>query len=346
MELFDGGTDSDATAVVAGGEAPDCKARLTRGRLWWHSAQSTLLPLTPRGQQTLWPPPGGHSFFREGTLQVCYIDEAGDLGELGDPPRPNDQPVLVLGGLFLDVANLPSLTNNFLDLKHRYFPGLAYPSYKFLDRILPEIKGSDIRRNATCGNARQRRHAIGFLDNLLGLLRRNDVRLVARIWVKGIGGRFDGTAVYTSSIQGICEYFEHWLINRNDAGICIADSRNKFKNVNVSHSIFTKKLSAVAPSYQRLIELPTFGHSENHAGLQICDIVCSSLLYPISCYSYCTGHVNNVHVQPRGVDLKNRYGEQLKDLQYRYQNPESQRYEGGIVVSDELEHRSGSLMFR
>ena len=170
---------------------------------------------------------------------------------------------------------------------------------RHLDRILPAVKGTEIRSNATRGSARQRTHAIDFLDRILGLLRHNDVRVVARIWVKGIGSRFDATSVYTSSIQGICGYFEHYLTHSNASGVCIADSRNKFKNVNVSHSIFTQKFSPAARRYQPLVELPTFGHSENHAGLQICDIVCSALLYPIACFAYCTGHVNNVHVEPR-----------------------------------------------
>lgn len=279
-------------------------------------------------------------------MQVCFVDEAGDLGALGNPPLPNDQPVLAIAGLFVDLAHLARLTDSFLNLKHQYFPGLPYPSALPLDRILPEIKGADVRRNATRGTPRQRRHAIGFLDRILGMLQHHDARLVARIWVKGIGSSFDATSVYTSSMQGICAYFEHFLIHSNDTGICIADSRNKFKNVSVSHSIFTRKFSIVAPSYQRLVELPTFGHSENHAGLQICDITCSALLYPIACYAYCTGQVNNVHVQPRAADLRRRYAQQLKALQYRYRNPVSGRYEGGLVVSDAIGRRSGSLMFR
>lgn len=279
-------------------------------------------------------------------MRLCFIDEAGDLAEMADPAEPNDQPVLVIVGLIVDAANLLALTSHFLVLKHRYFPRLGYPSNLFLDRILSEVKGADIRRNATRGSARQHHHAIGFLDDIFGLLRHNDVRLVARIWVKGIGARFEPTPVYTSSIQGICTYFEHYLDSVRDVGLCIADSRNKFKNVSVSHSVFTQKFSAVTQNYQRLVELPTFGHSENHAGLQICDIVCSGLLYPIACFAYCTGHVNNVHVQPRAAALRVRYGEQLKTLQYRYRNLGTQRYQGGIVVSDAIAQRNGSLMFR
>ena len=54
------------------------------------------------------------------------MDEAGDLGALGNPPQPNDQPVLAIGRLFVDAANLANLTDNFLTLKYQYFPGLPY----------------------------------------------------------------------------------------------------------------------------------------------------------------------------------------------------------------------------
>ncbi len=279
-------------------------------------------------------------------MKACFIDEAGDLGTVANPPLPNDQPILVVGGLFLDTASLQSLTDDFLNLKSRYFPGLPYPSPRHLDRILPEIKGADVRRNATRGTARQKNHAIGFLDRIIGLLQRYDAKLVARIWVKGVGLPFHATAVYTSSIQGICSYFDHYLTHMNDTGVCIADSRNKFKNVNVSHSIFTQKFSPFVQSYRKIAELPTFGHSENHAGLQVCDIICSALLYPVACFAYCTGHVSNVHVQSGAVALKQRYGQYLKNLQYRYRDTATGRYRGGIVVSDAIRRRNGSLMFR
>lgn len=277
-------------------------------------------------------------------LQLCFIDEAGDLGVLRDPPAPNDQPVLVVAGLFVDAARLASLTDEYLDLKHRFFPNLNYASTRRLDRILPEIKGAEVRKHATRGSARQKQHAIGFLDHIVGLLRRHAVKVVARIWIKAPGSPFKGTAVYTSSIQGLCTYFEHYLTQRDQRGLCIADSRNKSKNLRVSHSIFTQKFSA-NPSYERLVELPTFGHSDNHAGLQVCDIVCSALLYPIACFAYCTGHVNSVHVQSGASRLRSRYGGQLKHLQHRYYDFGMGRYVGGMVVSDNVNHRSGALMF-
>ena len=146
-----------------------------------------------------------------------------------------------------------------------------------------------------------------------------------------------------TDIQSICGYFDHYLNSTRNDGICIADSRDKPKNSNVSHSIFTQKFGTDR-RYTRLIELPVFGHRDNHAGLQICDVLCSALLYPIACFAYCTGHVDNVHVQPDSAHLRNRYGSQLRDLQYRY--PATGRFEGGVVVSDAFDHRSGALMFQ
>ncbi|MGO8670256.1 MAG: DUF3800 domain-containing protein [Capsulimonadaceae bacterium] len=277
-------------------------------------------------------------------MRICYVDESGDLGALPAPPGPNDQPVLVLGGLFVDTARLEALTNSFLVLKHRFFPGLAYPSSHHLDRIIPEIKGADLRRNALQGNRNQRRHAYGFIDKTLSLLEHRDVRLVTRIWVKVPGAPFDHKAVYTSSIQAICTYFEEFLVEKNDVGFCIADCRNKSKNVNVSHSIFTQKFQAATSYYSRLLELPTFGHSDNHVGLQLCDILCSALLFPIACEAYCTGSVANVHVQPTAALLKVEFGTRLKNLQYRFQDPAG-RHKGGIVVSDPS-GRNATLMFK
>lgn len=279
-------------------------------------------------------------------MHILYIDEAGDLGALpaSPPANGNDQPVLVIGGLVINALRLDHVTQDFLDLKRRWFPGLPYPSDKHLDGILPEIKGADLRRNATRGSRRVKRHAIGFLDKIVQLLADYDVKLVARIWVKPLGQPFEGRPVYTSSIQAIYTYFDHFLQKNEDFGFCIADSRDHLKNVNVAHSIFTQKFRLTTSTYDRVLELPTFSHSENHAGLQLCDIVCSALLYPIACQAYCEGLIANVHVQPNAGDLRLRYGSKLKDLQHRYQEA-SGRWVGGVVVSDALRKQTSALMF-
>ncbi len=277
-------------------------------------------------------------------MHICYVDEAGDLGALSSPAAPNDQPVLVVGALFVDTARLEALTNDFLNLKYLFFPRLNYPSASHLDRIIPEIKGADLRRSALQGNRNQRRQAYGFIDKVLKLLEAHNARLTARLWVKEPGKPFNSKSVYTSSIQAIYSYFDSFLAEQNEFGFCIADSRDKLKNVNVSHSIFTQKFQASTSFYSRVLELPTFSHSDNHACLQICDMICSALLFPIACETYCAGTVANVHVQPSAAQLKAEFGQRLKQMQYRFQEPNG-RYKGGLVVSDPA-GRNSSLMFK
>jgi len=279
-------------------------------------------------------------------MHLLYIDESGDLQQMPSNPLPsgNDQPVLVISALIIDAAKLEPLTQDFLNLKSTFFPNLSYPSGLHLDKIIPEIKGSDLRRNATQGNRNQRRHVIGFLSKLIDLLEVHNVKLIGRVWVKQPGHPFDGKAIYTSSIQWVYTTFDEFLTTKESFGFVIADSRNPSKNSNVAHSIFTQKFRATTSVYVRILELPTFGHSENHAGIQICDLISSALLYPIACHIYCSGHISNVHVQADAVNLKLHFGKRLKNLQYRYQNPLDQ-WKGGIVVSDPIAKKSASLMF-
>lgn len=280
-------------------------------------------------------------------MKFLYIDESGDLGSLPAVPAANgnDQPILVIGAIIVDAGRLEALTQDFLSLKGQWFPGLSYPSPNHLDKILPEIKGSELRRNITRGNRNEHRHAVGFLDKLLAMMEGHGVRLLARVWVKGLGVNFNGQSVYTSSIQGLYTYFDKFLSENDDLGFCIADSRDYLKNVNVAHSIFTQKFRASSTNYSRVLELPSFGHSQNHAGIQICDIICSSLLYPIAAEAYCTGHIANVHVQAKASVLRQRFGARLKAMQYRYQDPVG-RWTGGVVVSDALAQRHAGYMFK
>jgi Protein of unknown function (DUF3800) len=91
--------------------------------------------------------------------------------------------------------------------------------------------------------------------------------------------------------------------------------------------------------------MPTFGHSDNHVGLQIADLLASTLIYPMATYAYCRGHVQNVHVDQNFGHLTARYGSRLRDLQYRFVDGE-QRRRGGLVVDDKLGQRSGALLFQ
>jgi hypothetical protein len=254
------------------------------------------------------------------------------------------QPVLVIGGLIIDQTKIHALTHDFLALKRRYFPALLPVTDPYLHWVLPEIKGADLRRQLR-GNRDERRHATGFLDRLFELLRTHDARLIGRVWVKQPAAPFDGRAVYTSSVQAIYGYFQHYLQAADRRGIVVLDSRTKNLNTQVSFSVFTEKFRTAGDRYPRIIEMPTFGHSDNHAGLQLMDAIVSTVLYPMATLTYCTGHVQSVHVEPRLAPVKQRFAPLVRDLQYRFQD-ETGRWRGGVVVHDAIAQKSGAELFR
>ncbi len=276
-------------------------------------------------------------------MKICYVDESGD-GSVLATSTANTQPTLVISGLIVDYQNLQRLTLEFLTLKTKYFPGVARRQLH-LDRILYEIKGSELRKKAASNGRRERTHAIGVLDKAIGLLKCYDVRLLGRAYVKGIGVPFNIRAVYTSSIQSLFDSFQEYLETQDDLGVFIVDSRTARDNTRVSHSIFTQKFKLSGDKFDRIIDLPTFAHSDNHAGLQLSDWVCSGILTPMTIETYCIGHVNNVHIRPGYAGVKNRFKDKIKSLQFRYQEANG-RWRGGIVVSDSIAGRSGRLLFR
>jgi len=276
-------------------------------------------------------------------MKICYVDEAGCTGIL--PTSTSDiQPTLVISALIIDANRLSILTNRLIKLKQRFYPNLAPANTTHLGWMLREIKGADLRKDL-CANGRNvRRQASGYIGEILKLIEDCGGRLTGRVWIKGIGMPINGMAIYTYSLQSIFSDFQHYLQNRNDTGFVIMDSRLKHLNTPVAHSIFTQKFKQAGDAYPRILELPAFSHSDNHAGLQVCDAICSATVTPIAVETYCTGHVNNVHVRPRYSDVKTAFAARCAVLQYRYDHPIIGR-RGGFIVSDGIAHRSGRLLF-
>lgn len=246
----------------------------------------------------------------------------------------------------IDQRLLENLTRAFVETKARFYPNLIGAGSTRLGRILSEIKGADLRRALRTGAPRRnRRQALGFLDALMGLLEYHDARIFGRVWVKPIGEPCDDRSVYTFSVQDICSDFQNLLEVAGDTGIVLADSRNPAPNASVSHSIFTQKFKVAGDRYPRILEMPVFGHSQNHAGIQIADLLCSALLFPMATRRYCTGHVENVHVNQGFSVLAQRYGSRLRSMQHQYDDDRGKR-KGGITVSDPVGKLSSGFLFR
>jgi len=274
-------------------------------------------------------------------MLVCCLDEAGDLAQL--PSLSSKiQPVFVLGGLVIDARQLRLLTDRTLHLKARYFPARRV-SQHYLDWVRVEIKGAELRRAVRGENRRSLRHAIGFLDQVVALMEDCGARLVARVWIKPVEGPFRAHAVYTASMQAVCEAFQARLVATDDHGVMIADSRTKPDNARVAHSIFTQKFSRAGDRYDRVVDVPTYGHGENHVGLQLADLVCSALLFPMAASGYCGERLDSVHAHPRLAVLRQRYGQRLRALQFKFGDPPERL---SVTVTDRLLGRSSAHLFR
>ena len=245
----------------------------------------------------------------------------------------------------MDYSKLHVMTESLLDLMQRFFPNIAPLGSSHLDWIRKEVKGSDLRKDACEGGRNIKRHRKIYISNILGICEAIGAKLTGRIWIKGIGQPINGVSIYTFSIQSIYTDFQNYLTKTNDIGQVIVDSRLQHLNAGVAHSIFTQKFKGTGDSYDRIIELPAFSHSENHAGLQISDTICSAVMTPIAVNTYCAGYINSLHVRPGYGEIKNQFAPRCRALQHRYQEA-SGRDKGGFMVSDALGQRPGGLLFR
>lgn len=278
-------------------------------------------------------------------MLICYVDESGCTGQLPDAASLI-QPAFCMVGLAIDQSKIRQLTFDFLQLKRRFFPGRLPPTAGNLSWVLVEIKGSDLRTAIRNGTHKEKRHAIGFIDAAFRLIERAEASIFGKVFVKAIGAPINSTSIYTRSLQCVCDTFQNLLELRQTTGFVIADSRNKPKNTVAAHSIFTQKFRAIGDGYPALLEMVTFGHSDNHIGLQLADLICSSIIFPLTMHSYCVGHITSTHVSNEYQVLRARFCQRLKARQHRHWDNRDSRFRGGLVVSDGLGHRDGSHLFR
>lgn len=151
-------------------------------------------------------------------------------------------------------------------------------------------------------------------------------------------------ASYGYAVQDIARHFSQNLESLGDTGVIIADGRSHQTNRKVAHSIFTQKWRTGGDPYPALREVPLFAASDNHAGLQIADLIASTLVFPMAATTYCPNRPGSPHSSPRYQDVRHDFGARVRSLQYRYRD-EGGKWRGGLVVSDPLAHRSGSELF-
>jgi Protein of unknown function (DUF3800) len=274
-------------------------------------------------------------------MRACYVDEAGGFE---DPDsNPTATPAMVTLGLVVDAAKVPALTRDFLALKRTHFPG-RFTRGPALDHMLIEIKGSELLQMTRSDSRNKRRQADRFRLDLLDLAEHYGCKIVGRVWIKETNRTLAARASYCFAIQDIATHFNQALVADGDIGVVIADGRQHRTNIEVAHSIFTQKARVGGDAYPAIREVPLFAASDNHAGLQIADLLASTLVLPMGIAGFCPLRPANVHFTPRYTAVRTGFGDRLKHLQYRYRDEAGWR-KGGLVVSDPVGKQSGSRLF-
>ena len=249
---------------------------------------------------------------------------------------------MVIVGLIVAASAVPGLTRDFLSLKRRFFPN-RFTAGPALDNVLTEIKGNDILKMTRSDSRDRRRQAWRVRDALIKLVNRYDCKVVGRIWVKQPDRGLKPHPTYCYAVQDIALHFSQYLVHHRSSGVLIADSRSPDLNSRVAHSIFTQKYRVAGDPYPALLEVPLFQDSRNHAGIQIADLIASTLVFPMAAAAYAFKSTS-VHSTGRYHRVREEHGDALRELQFRYED-EVGRWRGGLVVSDVGGKRSGSLLF-
>jgi len=269
-----------------------------------------------------------------------YLDESGDTGTLSLVDK-RMQPTFCISGIIIPESRLMQISHEWVDIKKQFYPKLCSHGRRW-DWHTIEIKGNEIR-SAIRSSSRKRRHAFGFIDKTIDLLKSHNCAIVSRVCIKTPGIIFKGNSVYTSSVQALCENFQEYLLLNNAKGVVVADSRSQKPNVAVAHSIFTMRVGNSGDSYPNMADVPLFGHSDNHAGLQIADIIASSLITPI-CINHCVPRdQKNKHSNPKYGLLAERYCTDLETLHFQYGPTVHRR--GGLVISNPVSKIGTASLF-
>ena len=175
-------------------------------------------------------------------MRLCYVDESGKADTLVTS-QPDQQPVIVIAGVSLPEAELDAITKEWLELKRRFYPNVVSKlAGGWLDAILYDIKGANLRRgfqaNAT---RRQRKHALGIISGTLTILEAHGGKVIGRVWVKQLNQANDEMGIHSSSLQFICSAFNSQLTD--ERGMVVVDSQTYQHNHRLAHSMFTQRFA-------------------------------------------------------------------------------------------------------
>jgi hypothetical protein len=268
------------------------------------------------------------------SVQLLYVDEAGNAARYsrGDP---SGSPLLVIAGLTLNRAHLPVANERMLLARCAAFG--RRPKTPLVESLhANEVKGATLRGGLLGREGRRKqKHCWEYVESCMGILEDLGSRIFGNVWLKAPGECLDDAGVYGASLQHFAVDFAHHLANSDEHGLMLLDGRSVPQDRSAQRAVFDVKYGretdSVPDLIDRLIEVPSAGNSKHFGGLQLVDVIASSLLYPLACEAY---GVELEHTQQwkQAGKLRQAYGARLAALEYRWRGPDRQRY-GGFFVT-------------
>jgi hypothetical protein len=266
-------------------------------------------------------------------MLTCFIDESGCPGQL-PTVTSQVQPILVIAGIALDTSAIATVTRQFARITQRYHHGHSRPNDICADLQSELIKGAEVRRAFRASPAAPEQKEHSLLDSVLDLLRSHDAKLYGMVVVKMPGEEFDGREVYGQGLSAVARAFHRTLEMQMSQGTVIADFREAKLNGRVSTDLMEAKLGPAGDQLPRLLYAPTFGNSEVHAPLQLVDLVCSAMLWPIAAWRFRAELKGNPHLAPiADACIRRRYRKRLLELLASEHGPAAPHVTGGHHIT-------------
>lgn len=241
-----------------------------------------------------------------------YIDESGSPELHHLPILSGETPLFCLTAIAVHETRWRLLGSNYLTLKQRFFKneiGSDVP-------LAFEVKGSELSRPSNKDN--RRNHA--YIKRILELCDQYELAFFSIILQKGPLHPASRTSIYTMSLQYLAERFQAFLVEQDDTGLMIVDSRKHTLDLEVANSYLSYIFGNVnGKQCDRMIEAPMFTDSRLTTGLQIVDTV-GSCIYSDSYYWRCrslSGALDYSHMRQYRPFLKQReFHSQMKHHGY------------------------------
>ena len=131
-----------------------------------------------------------------------------------------------------------------------------------------------------------------------GLLRCHDAGPVAPFRAEGIGMPFKTKPIHASSVPGTCPAWVN-IRRRPAKSACAQRMAGAGPVESASCPRHPHMFRQAVQSLTYVTNLPTFGNSDDHVGLLVHKVVCSTLFSPSSALVVAPGRVNQLHLQPR-----------------------------------------------